>query len=104
MAGRLEAAVSPPEEVEVAFAGELDIAEEEAMANALYAAAAAACQPPHLVLVMSAVTFMDSTAVRVVLHARRDTRERGGDLVLRGVTPKHRRLLEVMGLEDLIDD
>jgi anti-anti-sigma factor len=91
-------------EVEIIFDGELDLAVERDISDALYAAAAERRHPPRIVLVMSDVTFMDSTAVRLFLHARSDIRQRGGDLVLRGVSPKQRWLLEVMGLLYLIDE
>src|SRR5215218_4285013 len=93
---------TPGGELEVAFAGELDIAVQQEMRSVLYAAATE--QPyPLLVVLLSDVTFIDSTAVATIVHARRHVRELGGDLVLRGVTPGTRQVFEMMGLDDLID-
>ncbi|MER7515522.1 STAS domain-containing protein [Streptomyces sp. NPDC126499] len=52
----------------------------------------------HLVLDLSALSFMDSSGLNVVIKAVREARERGGDVHLVAPTPAVRRLLEITGL------
>ncbi|MGW0119656.1 STAS domain-containing protein [Streptomyces sp. NPDC003327] len=52
----------------------------------------------HLVLDLSALSFMDSSGLNVVIKAAREARERGGDVHLVAPTPAVRRLLEITGL------
>ncbi|MET9952460.1 STAS domain-containing protein [Streptomyces sp. NPDC006339] len=52
----------------------------------------------HLVLDLSALTFMDSSGLNVVIKGAREARERGGDLHLVAPMPAVRRLLEITGL------
>ncbi|GAA3398572.1 STAS domain-containing protein [Streptomyces roseoviridis] len=52
----------------------------------------------HLVLDLSALSFMDSSGLNVVIKAVREARERGGDVHLVAPTPTVRRLLEITGL------
>ncbi len=48
---------------------------------------------------LSAVGFMDSTAIHVLVQALQLARERGGDLTLTGVPPPARRVLDICGLD-----
>ncbi|MFF8606808.1 STAS domain-containing protein [Streptomyces sp. NPDC015346] len=52
----------------------------------------------HLVLDLSALSFMDSSGLNVVIKGSREAREMGGDLHLVAPTPAVRRLLEITGL------
>ncbi|KOX25474.1 MULTISPECIES: STAS domain-containing protein [unclassified Streptomyces] len=52
----------------------------------------------HLVLDLSALDFMDSSGLNVLIRAGRDARESGGDLHLAAPTPAVRRILEITGL------
>ncbi|MET9378225.1 STAS domain-containing protein [Streptomyces sp. NPDC002992] len=52
----------------------------------------------HLVLDLSALGFMDSSGLNVVIKGAREAREMGGDLHLVAPTPAVRRLLEITGL------
>ncbi|GGT78590.1 MULTISPECIES: STAS domain-containing protein [Streptomyces] len=52
----------------------------------------------HLVLDLSALSFMDSSGLNVVIKGAREAREMGGDLHLVAPTPAVRRLLEITGL------
>jgi anti-anti-sigma factor len=47
---------------------------------------------------LSAVGFMDSTAIHVLVQALRLAREAGGDLTLARVPPPARRVLDICGL------
>ena len=52
----------------------------------------------QLVLDLSAVTFLDSSGLRVVIAAHRSMRERDGSLVLRRPSDTVQRLLEITQL------
>ena len=52
-----------------------------------------------LVIDLAGVTFLDSTALGVLLGAQQQLEARGGNVVLRGPTSSVRRVLEVTGLE-----
>ncbi|MFJ4868392.1 STAS domain-containing protein [Streptomyces sp. NPDC088757] len=52
----------------------------------------------HLVLDLSALDFMDSSGLNVLIRAGRDARESGGDLHLAAPTPAVRRILEITGV------
>jgi|SRR3954468_1514633 len=45
----------------------------------------------------TAVTFMDATAMRVIVEATRDGSNRGASVVLRNLHPFHRRLFDIAG-------
>ncbi len=50
---------------------------------------------------LSAVGFMDSTAIHVLVQALRLARERGGELTLTRVAPPARRVLDLCGLDKI---
>ncbi len=50
---------------------------------------------------LSAVGFMDSTAVHVLVQALRKVRERGGALQLARVPPPAQRVLDISGLSTI---
>ncbi|MGW0562527.1 STAS domain-containing protein [Streptomyces sp. NPDC003016] len=52
----------------------------------------------HLVLDLSALQFVDSSGMNVLIKAAREAREGGGDLRLVAPAPAVRRLLELTGL------
>jgi anti-sigma B factor antagonist len=54
----------------------------------------------EVVLVLTGLGFVDSSALRVVISADRELSERGGRLVLRSPSDNVRRLLEITGLLD----
>lgn len=56
-----------------------------------------------IVLDMSALRFIDSSGLRVVISAHRRVRDAGGHLALRSPSDTARRLLEITGLTDHID-
>ncbi|MFF9909095.1 STAS domain-containing protein [Streptomyces sp. NPDC013457] len=52
----------------------------------------------QLVLDLSALSFMDSSGLNVLIRAAREAREAGGDLHLAAPAPAVRRILEITGL------
>lgn len=79
--------------------GEIDFAGAPAM-QAQIAAACDQHDEHRLVLDMSAVRFMDSSGLRVVLHVQRELAGApGGGMVILGATEPVRRLLKLTGLE-----
>ncbi|MDI9884442.1 STAS domain-containing protein [Streptomyces sp. HNM0645] len=52
----------------------------------------------HLVLDLSAVDFMDSSGLNVLIRATRETRATGGDLHLAAPTPPVAKLFDLTGL------
>lgn len=74
------------------FRGELDLAAAAAMRRRVESVAATA-----LVIDLRDVTFIDSSALRELLHARQNVEEAGGRMVLAGVPASVRRLLDLTG-------
>ncbi|MFF5505031.1 STAS domain-containing protein [Streptomyces roseolus] len=52
----------------------------------------------RLVLDLSALDFMDSSGLNVLIRAVNEVRESGGDLYLAAPTPPVRRILEITGV------
>ena len=80
----------------VRLAGELDLYNADAVRDALEAAIAAA--PDRLVVDLSAVRFMDSTMLGVLIEARAKLRDRGAFLLAEPQL-ETRRALQVSGLD-----
>jgi stage II sporulation protein AA (anti-sigma F factor antagonist) len=55
-----------------------------------------------LVIDLSAVTFLDSSGIRVLVHAYQALNEAGGSLRVRGATGVVRRALEIVGLDGVL--
>lgn len=53
----------------------------------------------RLVLDLGEMEFIDSSGLSVIIAAFKRCRERGGELLLRSVTERTRRVLEVSGLD-----
>ncbi|NUT21852.1 MAG: STAS domain-containing protein [Hamadaea sp.] len=51
---------------------------------------------------MSGVPFMDSAGIAVLVHSRRQAHRSGGTLHVTNAQPQVRRVLQVMGLLDLL--
>jgi anti-sigma B factor antagonist len=49
------------------------------------------------------VTFIDSTGVKLLVQLQEGLRERGGKLVLYGIQPEQRRVLDAVGVVDFFD-
>lgn len=85
----------------VAFEGELDLAEAEMATEALARALADATR--GVVADLTALSFLGSTGVRVLLQARAKTAEAGlGFRLVQGHGPA-RRLIGLLGLEQGLD-
>ena len=55
----------------------------------------------QIVLDLSGVTYLSSSGLRAMLHARRQAQAGGGDVVLSGMTPRVREIFEMIGFNDL---
>lgn len=85
----------------VSFRGEFDYAEMGTAQEEI--SAAEAQHPTVLVLDLTDLEFMDSSAVRVILQADSRAREQGRRLaVVTGNGPPH-RVLSILGLTDRLD-
>jgi anti-sigma B factor antagonist len=84
----------------VSVSGELDAFVESDLRDALGAAAALGSQT--LVVDLSAVTFMDSTACGVLVAEARRLRRDGGRLVLVSNGNRASRVLEVSGIDQVV--
>src|SRR4051812_21703618 len=80
--------------------GELDLASEAQLTNAIEAAGAAHA----MVIDLAGVTYFDAGGVRVLLRARDDAIARGSSFAIRHVPRPVRRVLELAGQLDLLDD
>ena len=61
-----------------------------------------AALPRKLVLDLSGVTFMDSSGIAVILRARQKMQLLDGGLLVRGVPPQARRVLDAAGVNRLV--
>jgi anti-sigma B factor antagonist len=85
---------------------EVGIAEiDQATAAQFEAEITAAITPPpvHLVIDMAAVTFLDSSGIRVLVHTYQAMTEAGATMSLRNVSGIVRRVIEVVGLDGVIE-
>ena len=79
--------------------GDIDVLTAPQMDDAV--AAALRIHPYTLVMDMSAVTFMDSSACRSLVRARTDAIKAAVELELRDITAAGRRTLELLELDKL---
>lgn len=63
----------------------------------------AGVSPPVVLLEMSGLEFLDSTIISVLLMARHRAVAAGGSLRLTGVTPQVARVLDVTGIDGVLD-
>ena len=80
----------------VSLAGELDIASAPGLERQLEAAQSS--EPVKLVIDLTALEFIDSTGLRVLLTARRRASDARQALVLRNPRGQVRRIFEVSGV------
>lgn len=87
------------DEAVLALGGELDPHTAGSLADAI-----AALDPPasRVVLDLSALTFVDSAGLRVLLAANQELTGQGRAFVLRSPTETARRILEITGLLDVL--
>lgn len=91
-------AATPTEADVLSLAGDLDIEAVPTMQASLVDATARATT---VALDLSAVTFLDSSGLAVLLAARQRLADAGGPLVLHHPSPPVRRLLAVTGVDQL---
>ena len=80
--------------------GELDLAASSTLRAAL---AELAHGDGDVTIDLSAVTFIDSTALRVLVHAHSEAAAAGGRLIVADPSPVVVRVLQVAGLFTLLD-
>jgi anti-sigma B factor antagonist len=85
------AVVTATGEIDVETAGSLSDSVTEALAQA-----------PRVLLDLSAVTFIDSTGLGVLVRAHRAAEARGGFFAVVHPTPQTRKLVRVLGLDQLL--
>lgn len=83
----------------VEVSGEIDLRARSELVRAIRQASTAG---QRLVIDLSRTTFIDSTALKVLLEAWRTQGEAGQDLVLRAPTPAVVRTLEIAGVTDTL--
>ncbi|MGW2787813.1 STAS domain-containing protein [Streptomyces populi] len=84
----------------LAVAGELDADNVGTLRQALRMGEDST--PPLTVLDLGAVTFMDSSAVNVLVAANRDATAAGGRLRMAALSEPVRRVVEIVGLDTII--
>ncbi|MFJ4716406.1 STAS domain-containing protein [Streptomyces sp. NPDC088785] len=82
--------------------GEIDADTVLPLADALATVTGAPAGRPYAVLDLGAVTFMDSTGINVLLTAHQTVREAGGWLRLACCDGPVRRVLEMVGVDQVI--
>jgi len=85
----------------VAVVGELDLATVARTREQLHAALAGG--PERLVVDLSACTFVDASALSMLVDVHRRAYRAGGVLTLRGCSPRVLRLLSLTGLRRVFD-
>jgi len=50
------------------------------------------------------VTFMDSSGIGMIIGRYKFTKERGGSVAIRGMTPEVRRIFQMSGLAKIIEE
>ena len=83
----------------VAVDGELDLSTSSSFRDALTERVDASLR---VAVDLRAVTFMDSTALGVVVAAMKRARERGGELALIGPTGSPRKVLSITALDQIM--
>ena len=91
--------VSTDDEVVVVVAGEVDLQSRDVLTTTLTELQGSS---RHLVLDLSATTFMDSSGLHVVLDAFRAQRDTGRGFSLRAPSSPVVRVLEMAGLDGVV--
>jgi len=92
----------PDGEIVVHPEGELDIATIPALREE-WLSVIDDFQPDLLVIDLSAVNFLDSTALNAVIAVHRRQREHGGRLIVSNASPRLAKIFGLTGLRDFID-
>jgi len=88
----------------VALSGEADVLTAPQIRDALFAVVA---RQANVVVDMSGLTFIDSSALGVLVVARKRFAGAGGGIRLHGLRPQVRRVFDITGLSDafpILDD
>lgn len=83
----------------LALEGELDLSTSPDLRSALDALAA---DHERIAIDLRSVTFMDSTALGVIVATMKRARERGGELALVGPTGSPRKVLSITALDQIL--
>jgi anti-sigma B factor antagonist len=83
----------------LAVEGELDLSTSPRLRDALTELLDASA---HVAIDLRAVSFMDSTALGVVVAAMKRAREHGGELALIGPTGSPRKVLSITALDQIM--
>ncbi|MER7982865.1 STAS domain-containing protein [Streptomyces sp. NPDC095817] len=84
----------------LAVAGELDYDSAEQFREVLLTDGD---DTPHMLLDFGAVSFMDSSAISVLVHARRHADAAGGWIRMAALTEPVQRVIEIVGLHMIVD-
>jgi anti-anti-sigma factor len=87
--------------VEIRVQGPLDLASAAPLRERLFDALS--LRPHCLAVDLSECTFFDATGINVLLEVHRQAWRQEARLQLRGCSPRHLRLLALMGLTDVFD-
>jgi anti-sigma B factor antagonist len=79
--------------------GELDLSTSPELRDALMTLGS---DHPRIAIDLRAVTFMDSTALGVIVATMKRARERGGQLALVGPTGSPRKVLSITALDQIV--
>lgn len=85
----------------VSVRGEVDVYTAPQLRERLYGVVGDGAT--RVVLDLSAMTFIDSTGLGVVVGALKRLRESGGDLLLRSPSRSTRKVLEITGLTRIVE-
>lgn len=97
-----------PDGTLLTVAGDVDLARSPVLRAAI--AAASAARPKRLVVDLAGVSYMDSSGVATLVEALQIARRNGTSLIISGLQPKVRSILEIARLTtifrivDSVDD
>lgn len=95
-----ESESAAPEETVIVVSGELDFHSAPELRNKILAALNEGTN--RLVLDMGALEFIDSSGLSVIIAGFKRFKERGGELKLRSLTERTRKVLEISGLSRVL--
>lgn len=84
----------------VALSGQADLRSAATLGDVL--ASQVSGQSAHLTIEASELSFIDSTAARLLIMTAKVLKERGGALMIVNPQPNVRKTLELIGLHDLM--
>jgi anti-sigma B factor antagonist len=79
--------------------GEIDLHVSPRVERAL--ASIIKTRPPHVIVDLSGVTFIDSSGLAALIHAMQDVKQYGGKLTLSGISADVRTILETARLDQI---